>query len=188
MAEDPRLVILNLRECFSIPDRLAPYVSDYKINLFEIAWLTDEQLKRFHSDFRIVADFFVQMRKSHEYEPSGETIQHVNEVLELMRVLTGDHRFLEFHNEKTKGGPTNMIDVFGKVLEQGREQGIEQGREQGREQGLAQGRAQGADENSQKIVRNLMKNHNMSFDEAVALIGLDESEIERLQKAMDKTA
>ena len=184
MAEDPRLVILNLRECFSIPDRLAPYVSDYKINLFEIAWLTDEQLKRFHSDFRIVADFFVQMRKSHEYEPSGETIQHVNEVLELMRVLTGDHRFLEFHNEKTKGGPTNMIDVFGKVLEQGREQGIEQGREQG----LAQGRAQGADENSQKIVRNLMKNHNMSFDEAVALIGLDKSEIERLQKAMDKTA
>lgn len=184
MAEDPRLVILNLRECFSIPDRLAPYVSDYKINLFEIAWLTDEQLKRFHSDFRIVADFFVQMRKSHEYEPSGETIQHVNEVLELMRVLTGDHRFLEFHNEKTKGGPTNMIDVFGKVLEQGRDQGIEQGREQG----LAQGRAQGADENSQKIVRNLMKNHNMSFDEAVALIGLDESEIERLQKAMDKTA
>ena len=77
-----------------------------------------------------------------------------------------------------------MIDVFGKVLEQGREQGIEQGRAQGREQGLAQGRAQGADENSQKIVRNLMKNHNMSFDEAVALIGLDESEIERLQKAM----
>jgi hypothetical protein len=102
----------------------------------------------------------------------------------LMRVLTGDHRFLEFHNEKTEGGPTNMIDIFGKVLEQGREQGIEQGRAQGREQGLAQGRAQGADENSQKIVRNLMKNHNMSFDEAVALIGLDESEIERLQKAM----
>ncbi|MCH4032800.1 MAG: hypothetical protein LKE85_02065 [Lachnospiraceae bacterium] len=31
-------------------------------------------------------------------------------------------------------------------------------------------------------------NHNMSFDEAVALIGLDESEIERLQKSMDKTA
>jgi hypothetical protein len=72
-----------------------------------------------------------------------------------MRVLTGDHRFLEFHNEEMEGGPTNMIDVFGKVLEQGREQGIEQGREQG----LAQGRAQGADENSQKIVRNLMKNH-----------------------------
>ena len=69
-----------------------------------------------------------------------------------------------------------MIDVFGKVLEQGSEQGIEQGREQGREQG--------ADENSQKIVRNLMNNHNMSFNEAVALIGLDERKIERLQKAM----
>lgn len=38
---------------------LEPFVNDYKINLFEIAWLSDEQIAGFKSDFRIVADYFV---------------------------------------------------------------------------------------------------------------------------------
>ena len=41
-----------------IPEELKPYFNDYKANIFEIAWLTDEQVKMFQSDFRIVADYF----------------------------------------------------------------------------------------------------------------------------------
>ena len=52
---------LRLHEAVDIPDILKPYVADIKINVFEIAYLSDEQLNRFHSDFRIVADYFVQM-------------------------------------------------------------------------------------------------------------------------------
>ncbi len=48
----------RLKELLDIPEKLAPYVSDYKINVFEIAWLTDEVISRFKSDFRIVANFF----------------------------------------------------------------------------------------------------------------------------------
>jgi hypothetical protein len=33
-----------------------------------------------------------------------------------------------------------------------------------------------------------MRNHNMSFEEAAAFIGLDENEKERLRNAMSKTA
>ena len=47
---------LSLKERLDIPPKLEPFVSDYKINLFEIAYLTHEQVKLFHSDFRIVAD------------------------------------------------------------------------------------------------------------------------------------
>ena len=97
-------------------------------------------------------------------------------VLELMKVLTGDNRFMDVYNESMEGGHTSMIDVFDKVLEQGREQGIKQGIEQG------------ADEKSLVIINNLMKNHNMSFEEAAAFIGLDENEKERLRNAMSKTA
>ena len=47
-----------------IDEQLKPYVNDYEINLFEIAYLTDEQLAGFKSDFRFVADYFVQKRKT----------------------------------------------------------------------------------------------------------------------------
>ena len=39
-----------------------PYVNDYKINLFQIAYLTYEQVNLFQSDFKVVADYFVQKR------------------------------------------------------------------------------------------------------------------------------
>lgn len=38
-------------------------MNDYRINLFEIAYLTQEQVALFQSDFRIVADYFVQKRE-----------------------------------------------------------------------------------------------------------------------------
>ena len=59
------------------------------MNLFEIAWLTDEQVKMFKSDFGIVADYFVQMRKNNDYEPGREQIRHVDEELILLIVRSG---------------------------------------------------------------------------------------------------
>lgn len=60
---------------------LEPFVNDYKINLFEIPWLTDKQVAGFKSDFRIVADYFVQMRKNGTYNGSVSKVQHMREVL-----------------------------------------------------------------------------------------------------------
>ena len=52
-------------------------MQDYRINVFEIAYLTPEQVKLFQSDFRIVADYFVQKRLNHEYKPSPQKMKHV---------------------------------------------------------------------------------------------------------------
>ncbi len=71
----------------------AGLVNDYVINLYEIAYLTDEQIEGFHSDFRYVADYFVQMQRTGTYIGSHEAMTHVREVLQLMTVLTGDKRF-----------------------------------------------------------------------------------------------
>ncbi len=49
----------SIKEMVEIPEGLEEYVNDYKIHVFEIAHLTEEQVKRFRSDFRIVADYFV---------------------------------------------------------------------------------------------------------------------------------
>ena len=66
---------LTLKECLSIPEELQPYVNDYRINPFQIAFLEQEQVEQFQSDFKVVADYFVQMRKTHDYVPTAQELQ-----------------------------------------------------------------------------------------------------------------
>ncbi len=75
-----------------IPKQLEPFVNDYKINLVEVAFL-DDQLDNFHSDFRIVAEYFINKRKNTDYLPSAQEIKHVDAFLKLMQALEGDDRY-----------------------------------------------------------------------------------------------
>ena len=52
----------TLFECLNIDERIKPYVNDFKINLYEIAYLEREKISLFKSDFRILADYLYQMR------------------------------------------------------------------------------------------------------------------------------
>ena len=97
----------TLYETFEVLDELKPYVNDYKINLFQIAFLSDEKVNMFKSDFKYVADYFVQSRKKVDYVPAPGTIRHVHEVLQLLEALTGDQRFENAINiADTKGANT----------------------------------------------------------------------------------
>ena len=108
----------TLHERLNVPEKVKSYVSDYKINVFEIAYLEEEQVELFRSDFRFVADYFVQMRKNGDYKPSRETIRHVDETLKLMAVLTQDDRFLEAQNE-LGGSVKNMCEAMDKAEARG---------------------------------------------------------------------
>ena len=121
----------SLYDILDITDEWKPYVSDYKINIFEIAYLTPEQVKMFKSDFRIVADYFVQMRINKDYIPSKETIKHVDEVLKLMSVLTQDERFEQAQANGNKGGLKNMCEVLDRAEARGEERGISIGEARG---------------------------------------------------------
>ena len=113
---------LSLIECLNIPDDFKPFVNDYKVNLFDIAFLTDEQVKLFKSDFRFVADYFVQKRKTGDYIPSSEEIKHVNETLSLMSIMTSDHRFEDAISPKSDDNGKEirtMCDVLDRVEEKG---------------------------------------------------------------------
>ena len=113
-------------------------MNDYKIHVFEIAYLTPEQVEMFQSDFRIVADYFVQMRTNKEYNPSREVMKHVDAVLKLMSVLTQDDWFEEMQNG-AQGEVKTMCEVLDRAINKGR---IE-GRAEGRAEGMAEGRAEG---------------------------------------------
>ncbi len=115
----------SIKEMVSIPAGLEEYVNDYKIHVFEIAYLTEDQVKLFRSDFRIVADYFVQKRKNKSYIPSRKTIKHVDAVLKFMSVMTGDERFLEAQKVKTTGGGPNMCEILDQVENRGIQKGID---------------------------------------------------------------
>lgn len=80
----------SLYECMNIPKRLKAFVNDYRINFVEATFL-DDQLDKFHSDFRIIVEYFVNKRKNMDYVPSPQEIKHVDEFLKLMQVLEGDN-------------------------------------------------------------------------------------------------
>lgn len=121
----------SVKELLDIPEDLDKYVSDYSMHVFDIAWLTEEQLAMFESDFGIVANFFVQKRKNEDYVPDDKRmIQHVDEVLKLLSVMTGDNRYASILSFEKEGVMT-MCDVAERLEQRGIRRGIEQGIEQG---------------------------------------------------------
>ncbi len=161
----------NIKSLMEIPTGLDEFVSDYQIKVFEIAWLSEEQIRRFRSDFRIVANFFVNKRKNKNYIPDDPTeIQHVDEVLKLLQVMTGDARYKRIFGKK-KEGVHSMCDVAERLEKMGWEKGIKQGIEQG------------SIKNSIKVYKNLL---NLGFgrEEARKIAEVPESfeekEIRRL--------
>ena len=119
----------TLLECIKLPDELKPFASDYKINVFEIAWLDDETINKFTSDFKFVAQFFQSKRKNVEYKGSDEEIKHVDEIFKLISVLNGDKTFELRYNEvkaMKKGGAVTMCDVVKKIEDAGIVKGKEE--------------------------------------------------------------
>lgn len=114
----------NLKDNLEMPEELDRYVNDYKMNLFEIAYLTEEQISCFHSDFKQVADFFVHRRTDPDYRGTKDTIRHVDAVLKLLSALTGDNRFEDgwIKNERR---PSSMYDMIDRWLDQGAKKGID---------------------------------------------------------------
>lgn len=153
----------TLYEGMIVPKYLEPYVNDYKINVYEIAYLTEEQVSMFTSDFKIVADYFVQMRKNKNYEPSQETIRHVDEVLKLMSVLTEDNRFLKVQQE-SRGEVKNMCEVLDRVENRGIAKGLAQGIramiEMAKKYGVSR----------ENVTREIEEQYSMSEEEAKAKV------------------
>ena len=129
----------NIKSLMEIPEGLDKFVNDYSMQVFEIAWLTEEEISRFHSDFKVVANFFVQKRKHKDYIPDDPTeIRHIDEVLKLLRVMTGDERYQAIFQKER--GVHSMCDVAERLekmgMEKGMEQGVKQGRKLGRNEGI----------------------------------------------------
>ena len=138
----------SLLDAIKVPELFKPYVMDYGINRFEIAHLPEEAIDRFHSDFKVVVDYFVRKRANPDYRPSDPVkFKHVDELLKLMSALTHDSRFEETIND-TDGRPENMCEVLDRVEAKGMEKGMARG--------MARGMAEGVDTARLESIRNIM--------------------------------
>lgn len=150
----------NLKGVIDIPKELEPYVNDYKANIFNIAFLDDETVQMFQSDFRIVADFFVQKRKNKDYVPDEHKIKHVDEMLKLLQVLTGDDRYNVKFSETEKEDGVKMCDVMEKAVAEERINSIKVLVSSLEEFGIS----------SEAIIEKVMEKFNFSRDEATKYV------------------
>lgn len=155
----------HLAELVDTPNRYKPFVSDYEMkNLFEVAFLKPEQVKWFKSDFRYVADYFVQMRTTNDYKPSPDTLDHVDAVLKLMSVLTGNTEFEDAIQEAhKKQGGVSMVDIFDVKI------------------------SQAVDENKKATAERMIRAGKYNDQDIVEISGLTLSQVKRLREEMQKS-
>lgn len=82
----------SLHDMMALPSDLAKYVQDYKINVFDVAFLEDDVIEKFTSDFKAVARFFKDKRLRLEANDTIE-IKHPAEIADLFSVFTGDEGY-----------------------------------------------------------------------------------------------
>ena len=189
----------NIMGVVDVDERLKPYVNDYRINLFELAYLSEEKRKLFKSDFRVVVDYLYQVRKNNKYEPEMYKIEHIDEVLNLMSAMTSDNRFeevIEEVHEKEAKYMCEVIDIMldkgwqeaidsgmqqglEKGMQQGLEEGMQQGLEEGMQKGLEEGRLEGA-ESEKKNIAQAMKEKGFDIGLIMELTGLSKDKISAL--------
>ena len=188
----------SLKECFDIPKKIEPYVNDYTMNLFEIAWLEEETISKFQSDFKFVAEYFSQMRKKQLWKPMPSKVKHVRELMDLFASLTDDKRFLDLIDVlegesnvmstsaleiiENRGYERGLIDGAkntDSALDFFENKGFERGIEQGIEQGIEKGKIEGENRLS-RLISALIADGKANDIESVAVDPLRRDELYKL--------
>ncbi len=124
----------SLHEMMDLPEKLTQYVEDYKIRVYDIAFLSDNVIEQFTSDFKIVARFFKDKRLGRDtvMKDSTTKIRHVEAVLDFLSVFTKDESYRKLYTETVKekeknGEEVDMCWIAQGLIDEGMEKGIEKG-------------------------------------------------------------
>lgn len=159
----------HLYDCFEVPEKLKPFVNDYKINVFNIAFLSPKTIAMFKSDFKIIAEYFRAKRLNQKYKGSKEKPKHANETLKMFSALTGDDSFEKVYNEGNfkKGGIT-MCDVVERIRNDGR--------------------TEGRTEEQERIIMNLIESNAGTIEQIAAWVKLPVKEVQKIARKVPVNA
>ena len=149
----------SLKESLKIDERLKDFVSDYKIKVINLAWLTDEEINSFKSDFRIVAEYLRALRTGQVQEWSRQKLKYVSQIIDLMRVISDDEIFdnmAEFieESQREKGG-VSVCEFVQRMRNEGVLIGKSEGIALGRKEGIALGISEGIALGEQKAISSM---------------------------------
>ncbi len=130
----------SLHELMQLPEELKPYIEDYKIRVYDIAFLSDNVIEKFTSDFKIIARFFKDRRleiDSLKKRDLGK-VHHAEAVLDFLSVFTKDNRYRKLYTEAIREQEKNKEEIDMCWMLQGWiDEGMEKGMEKGIEKSLA---------------------------------------------------
>lgn len=163
----------HLYDCFEVPVKLKPFVNDYKINVFNIAFLSPKTISMFKSDFKIIAEYFRAKRLNQKYKGSKEKLKHANETLKMFSALTGDDSFEKVYNEGNfkKGGIT-MCDVVERIRNDGRTEG--------RTEGILEGKAD--------VIRKMLDANALTIEQIADILKLPVKEVQKIARKVPVNA
>ena len=159
----------HLYDCFEVPEKLKPFVNDYKINVFNIAFLSPKTISMFKSDFKIIVEYFRTRRLNQKYKGSKEKLKHANETLKMFSALTGDDSFEKVYNEdNSKKGGITMCDVVERIRNDGR--------------------TEGRTEEQERIIMNLIESNAGTIEQIAAWVKLPVKEVQKIAKKVPVNA
>lgn len=156
----------TLWELANVLDELKPYVPNYHINLVQVAFLEEDVIQKFRSDFQTIAKFFRAKRVGKEkeimYNDQRKWV-HISEMLEFFHTFTGDKRYRKYKAfliEIAQKGEVRMCTLLDAFQKDGLEKGLEKG--------ILIGKYQSADKYAQK--------HNTTIEDAMEQLDFSEEE------------
>ena len=113
----------SLADITKVPAEFEPFFQDYKVMVVDVAFLEDEVIERFTSDFKLVAKFFKNRRLGVEPLEDDSEIKHVTELIDFISVFTNDTEYRNtqavLRKVKAKGEKVTMCYVAQGLIKKG---------------------------------------------------------------------
>lgn len=126
--------VKSLRDLMGeIPQELEPYFQDYRIFVFDVAFLPDDVIESFQSDFKVVARIFKNRRLGRIALADDTALDYPAEIAELLAIFLGDKRYRDVvpavNAAKQKGERVTMCWMLQELIDKGERRGEERGEE-----------------------------------------------------------
>lgn len=120
----------SLADITKVPAEFEPFFQDYKVMVVDVAFLEDEVIERFTSDFKLVAKFFKNRRLGVEPWDDETQIKHVEEFIGFIASFANDDRYgnvkKDLENVMKKGEKLSMDPYLDMILDKREEREVNQ--------------------------------------------------------------
>ena len=170
----------QLTDCFKYDDRLSKFISNYKINVVELAWLIDEQIMKFKTEFRNFVELLRDTRLGRKPQYSPIQLKHVHELFQLMRVMSGNDEYEQLLNQTTNNLKQNKLkgdEITMKKI-------VSLGFDEARAEAMAKGLAKGELQEKLATVKRMLKRGKSSLADIAEDTDLPLDTIKKIQAEM----